>query len=200
MEAHMTKTKLNALLTTTAVLALAACGGSSTGGSGSSFQQLSTSGINLISQYGNAQATAPASMPVGTATYRGVAAYSTLYSNPVDIVQFAETLSEVELVANFDTSGLSGRAFNFRYIDPAITVSGELQVTGSISSNTFNANINGTLVESYQGASLPVNWNGSVTGDFVGNNADAIVGTGSAIGDAGIFGSVTANTVFGAAR
>lgn len=196
----MQSTTLTMFLATAAVVTLSACGGSSTGGGQSSFEQLSAEGTDLIARYGNAPTTALSAMPTGTATYSGYAAYSTQFSSPADIVQFAETLSEVELTANFDTSALNGRAFNFRYVDPAYQVSGDLAIAGNITGNSFDASISGTLTESFEGASLPVNWNGNLSGEFVGSNADALRGTGTATGDAGLFGTFPASAVFGAER
>lgn len=188
MEAHMTKTKLNALLATTAVLALAACGGSSTSGSGSSFEQLSTRGLDLITQYGSANLTPVGSMPTGSATYNGVAAYSTQTSNPSQIIQMARTVSQVQITANFDNSTISGKAHNFQVSQaglPVTGMSGELLITnGAINQNQLTANIAGTLTETGPGFAIPVSYNGTISGDFIGNNADAIVGSGTAVGTA----------------
>lgn len=180
-----------------ALALLAACGGSETGGS--SFAQLSSSGINLVQKYGDADPTAPAAMPTGSATYNGVAAYSTDYSMPENIVNYADTLSKVQLNANFNSSTLSGKAYDFVTNEPGYTIAGELQVNGIINSNTFTAGIGGTLMETYQGVSVPVGWTGNIAGGFVGTNAQGLVGLGTAV-STGIYGGVTANTVFGAER
>ena len=97
---------LNRLMALTPLLVLAACGGGSTGGS--SFEQLSTKGLNLVSEYGSAPVTQVSSMPTGTATYRGVAAFSSETSNPNQIIQTARTVSEIEITADFSDSTLSG--------------------------------------------------------------------------------------------
>lgn len=207
----MAKTNINILLATTAVWALAACGGSSTGGSGSSFEQLSTRGLDLISQYDNASATAPSSMPTGSATYRGVAAYSSSTSDPNQIIQTARTVSEIELAADFDSSTINGRAHNFKVSDPAlpgITMGGEIQISnGEINGNQLTANASGTLTERFQNVAIPVSYGGTLTGSFVGDSAEAIVGSGTAVGTADMrpFGgpenfSQTVNIIWGAER
>ena len=177
---------LNKLMALTPLLALAACGGGSTGGS--SFEQLSTKGLNLVSEYGSAPVTQVSSMPTGTATYRGVAAFSSETSNPNQIIQTARTVSEIEITADFSASTLSGRAYNFKVSEPTlpdITMSGEVAITnGVISQNQLTADISGTLVERASNIILPVTYNGTVTGNFVGDNAEAAIGTGSAVGSA----------------
>jgi hypothetical protein len=154
-------------------------GGGSTGGGGTSYEQLATTGANFIAQYGDSSLTAPASMPTGTATYRGVAALSTDYSEPEDIIQNAGTLSELELIANFGTSALNGRLYNFQEDDPEYSLSGELQVSGTIVSNGFTATINGTLTESFLGDTSSVDVTGDMAGVFVGSSANALLGLGT---------------------
>lgn len=201
--------KLNRVLATCILPLVAACGGGSTGGS--SFSQLAAEGDRLVTLYGNATPTNPASMPVGTATYRGVAAYSSSTSDPSRIVETARTVSALELTANFDADTINGRAYNFQVNEPAlpgITMSGQLDISnGIISGNGLQANISGVLTERYQNISLPVTYNGTLSGAFVGSNAQAIAGTGAAIGtfDGRAYGgsaneTVTSYAVFGAER
>lgn len=201
--------QISTILATTAVMTLTACGGSSTGGS--SFEQISSTGLNLISDYGNTPVTPVLSMPIGTATYRGAAAFSTETSDPNQIIQTARTVSEVEVIANFSSSTISGRAFNFKFSDPTlpdITMSGELAITnGVISQNQLTANLSGTLTENTLNMTLPVTYNGTIAGSFVGDNAVAALGTGTAVGTADLspFGgssnfSQTAYAVWGVER
>ena len=182
----MKLTKLCKLTALMPVMALAACGGGSTGGS--SFEQISTKGLNLVAEYGNTPVTQVSSMPTGTATYRGVAAFSSETSNPNQIIQTAQTVSEIEIVADFSNSTLSGRAYNFKVSEPTlqdITMSGEVAITnGVISQNQLTADISGTLTERAENRTLPVSYSGTVTGNFVGENAAAAIGTGSAVGSA----------------
>lgn len=189
------------LVAVACVTLLSACGGSSTGVS--SFEALSSRGQALLSQYGSAPVTDVANMPTtGTATYRGVAAYSSDYSSPVNIAQYATTVSDIELTANFANSTISGRADNFQQrVDPNISMSGQVDVVnGTISGNTFSAALSGTINESGYGLTVPVNYSGSVNGEFVGSGAEAVRGTGTAVGDAGVYGQQTVYTVWGAVR
>lgn len=183
------------------VTLLSACGGASTGGS--SFEALSSRGQALLSQYGTAPVTNVANMPTtDNATYRGVAAYSSDYSSPIDIAQYATTVSDVELTANFANSTITGHVDNFQQrVDPNISMSGRVDVVnGTISGNTFNAGLSGTVTESGYGLTIPVNYTGSVNGEFVGSGAESVRGTGTAVGDAGIYGQQTVYTLWGAVR
>lgn len=181
-------------------LSLSACGGSSTS-NGSSFESLASTGNNLIATYGNAPITDVQNMPqTSTATYRGVVAYSLDYSDPSLILEYAETLSQLELNANFATSQVSGRAYNFENYDPNITVGGQVNVNGSISENEFTGDVSGTTTESGYGESVNVTYDRSVGGVFVGSGAEAIIGTGYAEGSTPGYGSFSVWMVFGANR
>lgn len=182
------------------VSSISACGGSSTSG-GPSFETLSTSGSALLEQYGNAAPTGVDNMPItGTATYRGVAAYSSDSSDPVYIAQYADTLSELELNANFGTSTISGRAYNFKTNVPGVSIDGQVNVNGTISGNTFDADLSGSTVESNEAITANLNYTGTAQGEFVGTDAQAVRGTGTATGDAGILGSYTVYMLWGAER
>jgi hypothetical protein len=183
------------------VASLSACGGSGTSG-GPSFSSLSSTGQSILSQYGSAPATDVANMPTsGTATYSGVAAYSTDSGDPAYLALYAQTLSQLELNADFGTSTISGRAYNFKTIRPGASIDGQINVNGTISGNTFNADVSGSTRESVDAIqNYQVNYTGNVQGEFVGSGADAVRGTGSAIGDAGILGSATVYTLWGAQR
>ena len=136
-----------------------------------------------MTEYGTAPATAVDDMPNTNSTmYRGIAAYSSEYSDPADIAQYAETLSQLELNANFATSSMTGRAYNFKSVDPNITIDGQIDVTGTISGNTFAADVDGTTKEAAYGQSGNVTYNGTVNGEFVGSNAQAVRGSGYAVG------------------
>jgi hypothetical protein len=180
---------------------LSACGGSGTSG-GPSFSSLSSTGQSILSQYGSAPTTDVANMPQsGTATYRGVAAYSGDSSDPAYLAAHAQTLSQLELNADFGTSSISGRAYNFKTIRPGASVNGQIDINGTITGNTINATLTGSTQESFESIQdYTVNYSGNVQGEFVGSGAEAIRGTGSAIGDAGILGSATIYTLWGAER
>ena len=185
--------------------ALSACGGSSTSSSGSltnaSFETLAQSGRSLIAEYGSASPTDVANMPTsGAATYRGVAAYSASFSNPVDIVAYAETVSALEVTADFASSTVSGQATNFQYFDPSVDLNGQINLNGTITGNRFNASLSGSITESAGGITATGNYTGSASGDFVGASAEGLRGTGVATGDYGLFGTESVYTVFGAER
>ena len=192
---------------------LTACGGSSTGSN--SFETLASEGRSLIAQYGTAPTTDIANIPTtGTATYEGVAAYSTQYSSPVDISQYATTVSDVTLTADFANSTVTGTADNFHTVStPNVTLNGSLALSGNITGNTFSTNLNGTVTEtitgltgaqaSLNGTQLPVSYTGSTSGVFVGSSAEAFRATGTGTGTATYLGeniTQNVNAVFGGVR
>jgi hypothetical protein len=189
---------------------LTACGGSSTGSS--SFEAIASEGRSLIAQYGAAPTTDIANMPTtGTATYNGAAAYSTQYSSAVDISQYATTVSDVTLTADFANSTVTGTADNFHTVStPNVTLDGSLSLNGNIIGDTFATNLNGTVTEtitgltgaqaSLNGIQIPVSYTGSTNGEFVGSSAEAFRATGTGTGTATYLGeplSLTVNAFFG---
>lgn len=189
---------------------LTACGGSSTGSS--SFETIVSEGRAILDQYGAAAATDPANMPTtGTATYNGAAAYSSDYSSAADIVQYAETVSDVTLTADFANSTVTGTADNFHTVStPNVTLSGSLSLNGTISGNSFSTDLNGTVTETltgltgaqaaYNGTQVPFTYTGSTSGVFVGSAAEAFLAVGTGTGTATFLGeniSETVNAAFG---
>lgn len=180
---------------------LAACGG---GSSGPSFDSLASEGNAIISRHIEAVPT-PVMPVTGTATYDGVAAYSVFYTDPLDILSDPDTLSELQMTANFGSNTLTGRAYNFRSYDPTTNMSGELSITnGVISGNGFNADVGGTIRETGSGFDITADYVGSLSGDFYGGNADAVSGFGTATGTPrapyDYLGSLDVNSVFIAER
>lgn len=188
--------KMHVLLGSCGVIVLSACGGASTSGGSpdgppgegigtTSFESLSADAKNLMQKYESAPLSSVAAMPLsGSATYRGVAAYSLDSSDPNSVVQNADALSQIELSANFALSQIEGRAYDFKSFDPNITVEGQIDLEGSISGNAFSAVANGTTSESGYGESFDITYNGSVQGTFVGDSAQALVGAGALTGSA----------------
>ena len=179
---------------------LSGCGGGGSGGA--TFESISTQGQSLLATYGTAPVTDVANMPSsGTATYSGTAAYSLDYSTAAGIAQNATSVSDVSLVADFASSTMSGSATNFKAYDPNISLDGKINVNGVITGNEFLAGVTGTVTETGYGLKIPVGYSGTVAGEFVGNNADAIRGLGTATADLGIYGSdLTVNVLWGAER
>ena len=182
---------------TIAAMALTACGGGSSSSSNNSVDDLSESGIELIERLALLPETDTLDMPVsGTARYDGYAAYSSSTSDPVRIVSDPDTLSEVQLTANFGSSTISGSATNFQSYE-GVDIDGALAITnGTIVDATLTADIGGTLTED----GVNVSYDGEIQGGFLGEDAEAIAGTGYA--DASVLGTFvgTGYAVFGAER
>lgn len=183
-------------------LSVGACGGGGTGVSDqASFETLNVSAQGLLERHKSLSVTDIANMPdSGIATYRGVAAYSSEYSDIDRIIKYAGTLSDLELSADFARSTLSGRVFNFKNFDATTTVNGHLEVNGTISGNSFSASIAGETLEIYHGDSVTVSYSGNVSGDFIDSNAESLRGSGSLTGDAGSQGTDNVWMAFSADR
>lgn len=179
------------------VITLTACGGGSSSSSSSSIDNLADPGLALAEQLSSMPATAALDMPVsGSALYEGYAAYSVETSNPAQILSDPGTVSEIEIRADFASSIISGNATNFQNYD-GVQMEGSLGITnGSVVGATLSADIGGTLTEN----GVPIRYDGEIQGGFLGQNAEAIAGTGFA--DASVAGTYvgTAYAVFGAER
>lgn len=183
-------------LATLGMTTLTACGGS---GSNASFATLSENqmvdlGNRLISDYGTEPATS--TMPTGSATFMGVGAASLSGSTPSNILATATSIYQVEANVNFSSGTLSGSAYNFKSTVPGITFSGVVPFTGNVSGSGFTGSYDGTLDQ--QG--MTVSYRGTVSGDFVGDNADAMIGVGTGVQSAPGFTSQTVYSYWGAER
>ena len=143
-----------------------------------SFDELVSEGLALEERYEDSSLTSVADMPTsGSATYDGVVGYSTSTSDPDAIIANPETVSSLTLTADFGSSDISGRAYDFQNADGS-DVSGDLEITGgSISGNEFGANIDGTLNQ----AGTTISYDGELAGGFVDEDAGAVVGGGAAL-------------------
>jgi len=136
-------------------------------------------------------------MPVvGSARFQGAGAASIVGGSPEIILANATSVYEVEANVNFATGTFTGQATNFQSTQPGITFSGSIPVTGSISGSGFNGSFNGSLGQ--QGTT--VNYSGSVNGNFVGDNANGMVGTGIGVQSAPGFISQPVFNYWGAER
>lgn len=187
----MANTTISTMFATTAVLALAACGGGSSGVS--NFQTLGNDGIALLNKHQNATPTPLQNIPIGNFNYSGVAAYSALNtSNAALILDNALAVSSINLNANFSTNSISGSLSNFVDIDN-FTASGSVPLSGSISGNGFTASGSAILVNGFDGSNAFTSAN--ISGNFYGNQADAAFGLMSAS-----FGGISGSGVFIAER
>ena len=168
----MTKTKLNALLATTAVLALAACGGGSTSNGAASYTSIASEGQRLIVKYQNEHFTSVSNMPTGSATYTGVAGFRSDTSNINAIIDNPTTISKAKISANFDNNTISGELTDFVDIFGERATGKVAIENGVISGNGFTATLAGSLTG--YGETAPVL--GNLSAGFVGPNAEAVYG------------------------
>jgi len=87
-------------------------------------------------------------------------------------------------------------SFNLRSTSPGATISGKLTANGTVSGSNFSGNFSGNTME--QG--LPVSYSGILSGNFVGDGAAAMVGTGSGTGTVAGIGTLPIYSYWGAEK
>lgn len=142
------------------------------------FDDLAVEEANLIGEYAGEDFTPVDDMPTsGSATYNGVAAYSSSEVSPDAIRADPDSLSSITMTADFSSSDIFGRAHDFQSAR-GIDIDGGLEITGgTITGNDFDANMGGTLTED----GVEVSYDGGVVGDFVGEGAEALEGSSAAV-------------------
>lgn len=161
-----------------AALALAACGDGSSDDTPppTTFGSLQNDFDALFGTFAvDTPVTTPLQMPLrGEATYDGAALYSSVDTFTNDIINNPTSASRVQLTADFGSSEIGGRLYDFRAADPNITMNGDLTVAnGEIISNLFNGTIQGTVTVN----GTPLSYTGGeVVGNFLGSQADAVSG------------------------
>lgn len=142
-------------------------------------ESLTSDGYDLIARFQTESATSAATMPsTGSATFEGVAAYSSTGGTVQDVIDNASSVSEVTMNANFGTSRISGTANNFRptQLTNVDQLSGQLNLEGVITGTEFSGTVQGRITED----GTPVDYGGSIDGSFLGDGALGLVGAGSA--------------------
>lgn len=167
--------RVSAILVTVSTLALAACGG---GGSSSGSQATPT--ISQHSQLSNQQLgfalrnpnpVATTALPVvGTATYLGVATFSS--TNMQQALVNPDVAAQVNLYADFGGKNVQGTMQNI--VDRSSTpITGSLgMVAAPITGNTFQGTMTGTLIDG-QGTTMN---SVPIAGTFFGPTADSMIG------------------------
>lgn len=147
---------------TAALVALAACGGGTTGnGFASQFASLSALSSDL---------TPEPSLPTGNATYRGVANFDL----GTDGIVIAGYYGDLELAVDFAANSLLGDITKFANYEQ-ITVSGRVDVTGGRLTGANETGLGNGIVAVAGGTidGTPINMN--VDGSFIRANGEGIV-------------------------
>ena len=152
---------------------LSACGGGG-GAGGISFASLEQTGVDIYVKHYNSNETPVSSMPSGSATFTGVAAFNnTNVSSLQEFLNTADPLAKLTLNANFSSNSISGSVTDIKSWNGSAT-SGSVNISnGRISGNTFLADANGIVYLEGNAAEV----NALVDGIFHGNNAQAVVGS-----------------------
>ncbi len=153
-------------------------GGGSIGGDAPTFEELAIEAADLVDTYDDVNRALPSDMPTsGSARYDGVAAFSSTAVNPDTIVTDPDSLASVTMTADFTSSDISGRVYDFQSAQD-VDIDGELVITeGTIDGAGFSADVGGSLTED----GVDVSYDGSIVGGFLGEDAEAIEGYGAAV-------------------
>jgi hypothetical protein len=153
-------------------LALSACGGSSLG----AFDQKLERGNALVAKYAETERTPTEAMPTtGSATYEGVAAYSSVEPDSEEaLIANPEYLSNVRLTATFTDDGgsIDGDLSDFITAENEVVDGGVHVTNGTISGTNFSADLSGNLA---LGGTTGV-VDGGMSGSFFGDDAEAVHG------------------------
>ncbi|MFV0408261.1 MAG: transferrin-binding protein-like solute binding protein [Paracoccus sp. (in: a-proteobacteria)] len=169
---------------------LAACGGSGGGGGSDSpaneYSEDAAHAGSVIASTASMNRTSAASMPTtGRAEYDGVVGMA--FGGAPGSLANAQMLGDLDLDANFANGTITGEMDDFNTSDGQ-RINGELRLTnGAITGSQLSAGVSGNLTG---GSTSPGAVNGSVDGEFLGNGASAVQGSGSATSTGGQLGII----------
>lgn len=182
--------RISTIATLGALTILAACGGSSGGGSGDNpaqdYSQDSARAGQIVAQNAALAKTSAASMPkTGRAEYDGVVGMA-FGKTPASLKQ-AQMLGDLDLDANFSNGRITGEMDDF-HTRKGRELNGELRLSnGKIRGSDFSANVSGQLTG---GKNAPGAVKGGIDGNFLGKGASGMTGKGSANSTSGNLGIV----------
>lgn len=165
---------------------VAACGGGGDGDDNPVAEYATDSGhaATLVNETSAMSATGIADMPTtGRAEYDGVVGMA-FGGRPASLSE-ADMIGDVDMRADFSTNRITAEMDDFN-TSSGQEMRGELRMpNGRISGSGFAGGVSGRLTG---GSTSPGNVSGNIAGDFLGNNAAAIAGGGSATSDGGQLG------------
>lgn len=169
------------------VMALAACGG---GGGGddpvAEYAQDAARAERIVNATNQLSGTSVATMPVrGRAEYDGIVGLA--FGGAPASIERADMIGELDLEADFGAGTISGEMDDFNTRDGR-ELEGELRIRdGRITGSGFSGTATGSLTGS---PGAPGAIDASISGDFLGSDADAITGTGTGTSAGGTVGLV----------
>lgn len=169
-------THLSSVVALGGLVFLTACGGGDGGDNPVADHAENSAKVSRIIASTSALAqTSAASMRVtGRVEYDGVVGMA--FGGAPASLQTAEMIGDLDLDANFGAGTITGEMDDFNTRDGR-ELQGELRVTnGTISGSEFSGNAGGTLTG---GASAPGRVNATIGGEFTGQGASALAGSGS---------------------
>ena len=170
-------THLSSLVAIGGLVFLTACGGDGDGRDNpvADYAEDSAKASRIIARTNALTQTSAASMPVtGRAEYDGVVGMA--FGGAPASLQNAEMIGDLDLDANFGAGTITGEMDDFNTRDGR-ELRGELRLSnGAIRGSGFSANAGGTLTG---GASAPGRVDATIGGEFLGEGASALSGSGS---------------------
>lgn len=168
------------------LIVVVGCGGGSTGNetqpyvsyvakTPTSFSEAKQFGLSQINAVNSYIEISVSDVPSGTYTYNGFASVADGTSFPTDYADYG-LISNLTLNANFDNNSLTGTMHNFQ--NSVGSLSGTVNVNGSISGKDVSATTSGVLSQS----GMTINNSGTMSGRFLGKHisgetATAVGGT-----------------------
>lgn len=176
--------KLGAAFGLFSVLAACGSGGGDDDNPLAEYTQDSDRAVALVAETSMMRETDPSRMPTqGRADYDGVVGMA-FGGQPASLSE-ARMIGDLDMTADFTNNRISGEMDDFN-TRGGREIQGELRMTnGRISGSGFDSDISGRLTG---GGRSPGNVSGNISGDFLGRNADAISGGGTATSDGGQLG------------
>jgi len=153
---------------------LVGCGGGTTSLNFGS--DLAIPGLAMVNRVDALPATPSGSMPNGTFTYNGYAGFG--YGS-VSSLSDLTMLSKMQMIANFQTNAFTGTMAQLTNETYSATYDGVINMSGSISGNTFNGVHSGVWTMNSTNGYVERPYNGVLSGLFGGSGATGIAGASS---------------------
>ena len=157
------------------------CGGGATSNKLDFNSQLVVPSLAMVNRVASLPATPSGSMPNGAFTYNGYAGFG---AGSISSLSEVDHISKMTMVANFQTDTFSGSMSQLTSDltvadNMSATYGGTINMSGSISGNTFNGVHSGVWTMNSTDGYIERPYNGVVSGLFGGSGATGIAGASS---------------------
>jgi hypothetical protein len=135
---------------------------------------LATPGLAMVQRVDALPITPSSAMPNGTYTYNGFAGFG---AGSVSSLSELTRIAKMTMAANFQTNTFSGSMTKLTNETYNATYDGTINMSGSISGNTFNGVHSGVWRMNSTNGYVQRPYNGTVSGVFGGSGAIGMAGT-----------------------